>query len=114
MISWKMGAGIGVAIGLASLLAAPPVAAVTMQECSAQYKAAKSSGTLGNTPWQEFRKARCGPGAPSTWRRGSSCGPSHDASRSLSPPSSTQSMPTAAQRCSTTARLGLPTSLTSH
>ena len=75
MISWKMGAGIGVAMGLASLLAAPPVAAVTMQECSAQYKAAKSSGTLGNTTWQEFRKARCGLGAPSPAAAGSTYKP---------------------------------------
>jgi hypothetical protein len=75
MISWKIGAGIGAAVGLASLLAAPPVAAVTMQECSAQYKAAKSSGTLGNTTWQEFRKARCGPGAPSPAAAGSTYKP---------------------------------------
>ncbi len=37
--------------------------ALTMQECSAKYKAAKDAGTLGGMKWNEFRKAQCGPEA---------------------------------------------------
>jgi hypothetical protein len=36
--------------------------ALTMQECSAKYKAAQTAGTLKGT-WNEFRKAECGPAA---------------------------------------------------
>ncbi len=34
--------------------------ALTMQECSAKYKAAKEAGTLGGMKWNDFRKAQCG------------------------------------------------------
>jgi hypothetical protein len=34
--------------------------ALTMQECSAKYKAAKESGTLNGMKWNDFRKAECG------------------------------------------------------
>jgi hypothetical protein len=56
-----------VGLGLATLLAAAgltamPLSALTMRECSAAYKSAKGSGTLGGMSWQEFRKAKCGPG----------------------------------------------------
>jgi hypothetical protein len=61
MVSFKIGIGAGALIAAAGLAAAP-VAALTMKECSAAYKAAQSSGTLGMT-WQQFRKAKCGPGA---------------------------------------------------
>jgi len=37
--------------------------ALTMQECSAKYKAAKDAGTLGGMKWNDFRKAQCGPEA---------------------------------------------------
>jgi hypothetical protein len=53
-------AGIAITIGLAGT---QPVAALTMQQCSAKYKAAQSSGTLGGMTWKEYRKANCGPGA---------------------------------------------------
>lgn len=36
------------------------VKALTMQECSAKYKAAKSGGTLGGKSWNQFRKEECG------------------------------------------------------
>lgn len=54
---------IGVAAGAlmaAAALAALPLGALTMQECSAAYKQAQSAGSLGGMGWQEFRKARCG------------------------------------------------------
>ena len=34
--------------------------ALSMQECSAKYKAAKEAGTLGGMKWNDFRKAECG------------------------------------------------------
>lgn len=51
------------AIALAALAnaAAPrPAHALTMSECSAKYKSAKSGGTLNGMKWNEFRKAQCG------------------------------------------------------
>jgi hypothetical protein len=32
---------------------------LTMKECSAKYRAAKSAGTLQGLRWNEFRKAQC-------------------------------------------------------
>ena len=34
--------------------------ALTMQECSAKYKAAQAAGTAKGTKWNDFRKAECG------------------------------------------------------
>ena len=46
---------------LASMvLASPPASALTMQECSAKYKAAQAAGTLKGQKWNDFRKAECG------------------------------------------------------
>jgi hypothetical protein len=36
------------------------VNALSMQECSAKYNAAKEAGTLGGMKWNDFRKAQCG------------------------------------------------------
>jgi hypothetical protein len=52
--------------------AAAPAQALTPQECSAKYQAAKAGGTLGGQNWNQFRKTQCGadatpaaaPGAP--------------------------------------------------
>lgn len=49
----------------ASLLMAAPASALTMQECSAKYKAAQAAGTLGSMKWNDFRKAQCGEGGAS-------------------------------------------------
>ncbi len=46
--------------GLASFAAASPAQALTMQECSAKYKEAKTAGTLNGQKWNDFRKAQCG------------------------------------------------------
>ena len=40
--------------------AAAPAQALTSQECSAKYQAAKKDGTLGSQKWNDFRKAQCG------------------------------------------------------
>ena len=52
--------------GLAMLAAAQPAQALTMQECSAKYKAAKTAGTLNGEKWNDFRKAECGADATAT------------------------------------------------
>src|SRR5262245_29632105 len=51
-----MAAGLSMAFTL-------PADALTRQECSAKYQAAKQAGTLGGKSWNDFRKAECGSGA---------------------------------------------------
>jgi len=48
------------ASGLALGVATSPAHALTTQECSAKYQAAKSAGTLNGMKWNDFRKAQCG------------------------------------------------------
>jgi hypothetical protein len=58
--------------GLAAFAVTSPAQALTAQECSAKYQAAKTAGTLGGQKWNDFRKAQCGadataaPGAAAT------------------------------------------------
>ena len=44
-------------------VACAPAMALTAQECSTKYNAAKAAGTLGEMKWNDFRKAQCGDGA---------------------------------------------------
>jgi hypothetical protein len=44
----------------AALAATAPAQALTTQECSAKYQAAKAAGTLNGQKWNDFRKAQCG------------------------------------------------------
>src|SRR5712675_1040829 len=46
--------------GFAALVATSPAQALTTQECSAKYQAAKTAGTLNGQKWNDFRKAECG------------------------------------------------------
>src|SRR5713226_5043582 len=46
--------------GFAALAATAPAQALTTQECSAKYQAAKTAGTLNGQKWNDFRKAQCG------------------------------------------------------
>src|SRR5947207_7281796 len=46
--------------GFAALAATAPAQALTTQECSAKYQAAKSAGTLSGQKWNDFRKTQCG------------------------------------------------------
>jgi hypothetical protein len=46
--------------GFAAFAVISPAQALTTQECSAKYKAAKAAGTLGGQKWNDFRKAQCG------------------------------------------------------
>jgi hypothetical protein len=43
-----------------AIAAASPAQALTSQECSAKYQAAKAAGTLNGQKWNDFRKAQCG------------------------------------------------------
>jgi hypothetical protein len=49
-----------------AVAAAMPAHALTMQECSAKYKAAQTAGTLNGQKWNDFRKAECGSDAAAT------------------------------------------------
>ena len=46
--------------GFAAFAATAPAQALTTQECSAKYQAAKAAGTLGVQKLNDFRKAQCG------------------------------------------------------
>ena len=56
------------ASGFAAFAAIAPAQALTTQECSAKYQAAKAAGTLNGQKWNDFRKTQCGadatPAAP--------------------------------------------------
>ncbi len=52
--------------GLLTFAAALPANALSMSECSAKYKAAKTDGSLGTQKWNDFRKAQCGEDAAAT------------------------------------------------
>src|ERR1700676_5485764 len=52
--------------GFAALAATSPAQALTAQECSAKYQAAKTAGTLNGQKWNDFRKAECGAAAAAT------------------------------------------------
>jgi hypothetical protein len=54
------------ASGFAAFMAAMPAQALTMQECSAKYKAAQTGGTLNGQKWNDFRKAECAADAAAT------------------------------------------------
>jgi hypothetical protein len=54
------------ATGFAAVMATAPAQALTMQECSAKYQAAKTAGTLNGQKWNDFRKAECSADAAAT------------------------------------------------
>src|SRR5262249_43331077 len=56
--------------GLAAFVAAAPAQALTMQECSAQYKAAKDAGTLNGQKWNDCGKSQGAAAAPPAAARG--------------------------------------------
>ncbi len=45
--------------GFAALAVSAPAQALTMQECSAKYQAAKTAGSLNGMKWNDFRKSQC-------------------------------------------------------
>jgi hypothetical protein len=52
--------GAVVVSAFAALAATSSAQALTAQECSAKYQAAKTAGTLAGQKWNDFRKAQCG------------------------------------------------------
>ena len=67
MTTTRIGLLCAVAVsGFAMLTAAQPAQALTAQECSAKYQAAKTAGTLNGQKWNDFRKAECGAEAAAT------------------------------------------------
>jgi hypothetical protein len=55
-----------IAVSGLAMFAAMPAQALTMQECSAKYKAAQTAGTLNGQKWNDFRKAECGSDSAAT------------------------------------------------
>jgi hypothetical protein len=67
MTTTRIGLLCAVAVsGFAMLTAAQPAQALTAQECSAKYQAAKTAGTLNGQKGNDFRKAECGAEAAAT------------------------------------------------
>jgi len=62
MINRTIRNGVGAFVFAAGMafVATSPAHALTMQECSAKYKAAQDAGTLNGMKWNDFRKAQCG------------------------------------------------------
>jgi len=54
------------ASGFAAFVATSPAQALSPQECSAKYQAAKTAGTLNGQKWNDFRKAECSADAAAT------------------------------------------------
>src|SRR5580704_7991741 len=52
--------------GFVALTVTAPAQALTMQECSAKYQAAKTAGTLNGQKWNDFRKSQCAADAAAT------------------------------------------------
>jgi hypothetical protein len=51
---------VAAALGLGAFIAASSADAMTMQDCSAKYKAAQAANSLNGMKWNDFRKAQCG------------------------------------------------------
>ena len=52
--------------GFAAFAVTAPAQALTTQECSAKYQAAKTAGTLAGQKWNDYRKANSGADAAAT------------------------------------------------
>src|SRR6202022_1107205 len=59
--------------GFAALAATSPAQALTTQECSAKYQAAKTAGTLNGQKWNIFPKGEGGGAPPGAPRRHACC-----------------------------------------
>jgi hypothetical protein len=96
MISRMTTLFLGGMVTLAALGSPEPAAALTMQQCSAKYKAAQDAGALSGMTWQQFRKANCGPGAsplatPSTGAGSAALSPGATFPQAISPKYSNES-----------------------
>ncbi len=72
--------------GLGLFLAPASAQALTAQECSAKYQAAKTAGTLGGQSWNDFRKAQCGETAAAPADAGKAKAAAKDAPKAAAAP----------------------------
>jgi len=86
------------ATGFAAFVVAAPAQALTSQECSAKYQAAKKDGSLGTQKWNDFRKAQCGADATPAAAAPAPAAPAKEAKKEAAPaaaPSGPAVFPTA-------------------
>jgi hypothetical protein len=84
--------------GFAAFVATAPAQALTSQECSAKYQAAKKDGSLGTQKWNDFRKAQCGADATPAAAAPAPAAPAKEAKKEAAPaaaPSGPAVFPTA-------------------
>ncbi len=84
--------------GFAAFVVAAPAQALTSQECSAKYQAAKKDGSLGTQKWNDFRKAQCGADATPAAAAPAPAAPAKEAKKEAAPaaaPSGPAVFPTA-------------------
>src|SRR4051812_49119866 len=82
--------------GFAALAATSPAQALTTQECSAKYQAAKTAGTLAGQKWNDFRKANCGAdaaAAPAAARGAARAAAQKEAKKEAAAPAAAPAMP---------------------
>lgn len=84
------------ASGFAAFMATAPAQALTMQECSAKYQAAKTAGTLNGEKWNDFRKSECAADAAATPAAAPAAPPPVAATRPKAAPTTTAAAPSAA------------------
>jgi hypothetical protein len=88
---------IGMAVALAALAAlAAPANALTSQECSAKYQAAKTAGTLNGQGWNDFRKSQCAEAAAAPAAPAAAAAPKETKSEAKSEAKSAAAKPAAA------------------
>ena len=73
------------AIAAFAFAAASPAQALTAQECSAKYQAAKKDGSLGTQKWNDFRKAQCGADATPAAAAPAAATPAKEAKKDAAP-----------------------------
>jgi hypothetical protein len=71
--------------GFAAFVATAPAQALTAQECSAKYQAAKKDGSLGTQKWNDFRKAQCGADATPAAAAPAAAAPAKEAKKEAAP-----------------------------
>ena len=71
--------------GFAAFVVTAPAQALTAQECSAKYQAAKKDGSLGTQKWNDFRKAQCGADATPAAAAPAPAAPAKEAKKEAAP-----------------------------
>jgi hypothetical protein len=71
--------------GFAAFVVTAPAQALTAQECSAKYQAAKKDGSLGTQKWNDFRKAQCGGDATPAAAAPAPAAPAKEAKKEAAP-----------------------------